>query len=128
MSDKTDPPQVSDIEAQKLAFEREKYLIEETWKRKTFLWSVVSTLIGSAVSVGIAMISMTAKGAPPKALSPRLTAATVENCRLSLQRLPTLAMQENQTVTNLREAVGRHVADCDQVLVDMATFLAGSDR
>jgi hypothetical protein len=120
------PP--SDLEMQKLAFEKEKNVIEDRWKKKTFLWSIVATIIGSAVSVTIAIISSGSKASSPQPQLPNITSAVVENCRLSLQRLATLAMRENQTVVNLRDAIGRHVTDCDQILIEMRSYLDRSGR
>lgn len=121
------PSPQPDIESQKLSFEREKVVLEESWKKKTFLWSILSTLIGSAVTVVIALISAPAKKESQPPLPP-FSSDAVETCRLSLQRLPTLAMQENQTLGNIRDAIGLHVQNCDQLLIDMRTYLARSGR
>lgn len=128
MSEPLPSQEAPEIEKQKLAFEKEKYAIEENGKRRAFVWSILSSLIGSAVTIIIALIAAGPKQPAPKSLPSSVNSASVEQCRLSLQRLPTLAMQENQTVTNLRDVINRHVTDCDQVLDDMDGYLTGTQK
>lgn len=128
MSEPSTSQTMPEIERQKLAFEKEKYAIEERGKKNAFIWSIVSTLIGSAVTIVIALVAAGSKQPAPKPLPSSINSATVEQCRLSLQRLPTLAMQENQTVANLRDAINRHVTDCDQALDALDKYLAGAQK
>lgn len=128
MSEPSTSQAVPEIERQKLAFEKERHAIEERGKRNAFIWSIVSTFIGSAVTIVIALIAADSKQPAPKPLPSSINSATVEQCSLSLQRLPTLAMQENQTVANLRDAINRHVTDCDQVLDEIDNYLTGTQK
>lgn len=116
-------PDKADIEAQKLAFEKEKHSLEETWKRRTFAWSIVSTILGSAVSVGVTLAGKNGAEAPSAP-----SVAAVQGCRNSLQRLPTLASLSGQTVAGLAHAIKLHEADCDRVLSDLALYLAKAGR
>ena len=111
----------SDIEIQKLAFEREKHALEDQWKKKTFWWAIASTLIGSSVAVIVALVSANGKAASAVPLV--ITSASVEDCRLSLLRLPTLAAQASQELSSLREAIGRHVNQCEQPLAEMTNYV-----
>lgn len=115
-----------DIDAQKLAFEREKHLLEEGWKRRTFVWTIVSTLLGSGVSVAIALMSTTSEQSTSR--TPGMTAEVIEECRTSLLRLQTLSSQPTQSPDSLRQAIARHVNQCNDPLDRLVTFVRAGAR
>ncbi len=105
----------SALEHAKLDLEREKLALEEANRRRTWQWSIASALLAAAVSVAVAYMGQSDSGTSIARAGP--TADAVETCRHSLKRLPLLAMANDQTVTSLAEAIRRHEADCDEVLV-----------
>jgi hypothetical protein len=111
----------SDLEAQKLEFEKEKQSLEEQWRKRTFIWSISSTLLGAVVAIAVPLVSSGGKDAKP-----HVSLDAVVACRTSLQRLPTLANSQGQTVDNLKTVIAKHDVDCDQVLVDMIAYLGKS--
>jgi hypothetical protein len=113
-----DATATSDLELQKLAFEREKQELEERWRKRTFIWTIASTLLGVVVTISVPLISGS------KGDATNLSQDTVRDCRSSLQRLPTLANIQGATIDSLRSAIAKHVDVCDQVLVDMIAFLS----
>lgn len=104
----------SALDEQKFFLEREKAHSDEENRRRTFLWSVGSAVLSAAVTLGVAFIN---KGGDSKPSSASAPIEAVQACRASLKRLPLLAKASNQTVQALAEAIDRHEADCDEVLV-----------
>lgn len=105
----------SALEQAKLDLEREKLALEEANHRRTWQWSIASALLTGAVSIAVAYMGKSDSGKSIANTGP--TADAVETCRNSLKRLPLLAATNDQTVTSLAEAIRRHEADCDEVLV-----------
>jgi hypothetical protein len=110
---------MSDLEVQKLAFEREKQTLEERWRRKTFIWTIASTLLGVFVTFTAPLVTSLHKSD-----ASQLTYDTVHACQNSLLRLPTLASLHDETVDDLRSAISKHVDTCNQVLDEMQAKLS----
>ena len=101
--------------------EKEKARSEDRWRSRTYLFSIGSSILTAAVTLGVAMI---ARPSPSKST---LNLDSVRFCRDSLRRLPTLAQLQNQTVPELSSAINRHVQDCDGILEALLTEAAKRD-
>ncbi len=77
----------SELDAQRLALDRQKIELDERWRHRTFLWTIGSAVLTAAVTIGVALI---ANGGQPGS-RPDIAAGPVEACRDSLRRLSTLA-------------------------------------
>jgi len=108
----------SALEQARFDLERDKLLLEEANRKRTWLWSISSAVLTAAVTLAVALMSRSGPAASPISFSGP-TAEAIEACRASLRRLPLLARSSGQTVVALSEAVGRHEAECDEVLVKM---------
>lgn len=104
----------SALDEQKFSLERDKARSEDENRRRTLLWSVGSAVLTAVVTLGVAFINRGGDAKPSSAGAP---ADAVQACRASLKRLPLLAKVSGQTVQALAEAIDRHEADCDEVLV-----------
>ena len=105
----------STLDQAKFELEREKVALEESNRRRTWHWSIGSALLTAAVTLTVAYFNKADPSKPAASSGP--AADAVETCRSSLHRLPLLAASNNQTITSLAEAIRRHQADCDEVLV-----------
>jgi len=105
----------STLDQAKFELEREKIIIEESNRKRTLQWSVGSAVLAAAVTLTVAYINKSGLAKPAAVSGPSVDA--VEACRASLQRLPLLAASNGQSVTSLAEAIRRHQADCEEVLV-----------
>ena len=105
----------STLDQAKLELERERIALEESNRRRTWQWSIGSAVLTAAVTLTVAYMNSAKSVRPTVVAGPSRDA--IETCRASLQRLPLLAGASNQTVTSLAEAIRRHQADCDEVLV-----------
>jgi hypothetical protein len=104
----------SALDEQKFSLEKEKARSEDANRRRTLLWSAGSAVLTAVVTLGVAYIN---KGGDAKPSAGGAPADAVQACRASLKRLPLLARANGQTVQALAEAIDRHEADCDEVLV-----------
>jgi hypothetical protein len=107
-----DPPD-KDIEAAKLALEREKAKSEDYWRSRTYLFTIGSALLTAIVTITVALI------ARPSPSVPQINLDAVVACHDSLQRLPTLARLKDQTADGLATAIDGHVQACDGLLQDL---------
>jgi hypothetical protein len=121
------PPEPGDIEQQRLAleqqkqiFEQQKQALEEQWRKRTYSWSIASTLVGAVVSIVVALIAG-AKFGPHVPI----TNDQVERCHAGLDRLVTLANGPAETVEQLRAAIVQLQSECGQTIFDMMNYLAG---
>lgn len=105
----------STLDQAKFELEREKVALEESNRTRTWQWSIGSAVLTAAVTLTVAYMNKADPGKPTAGTGPSSDA--IEACRVSLQRLPLLAAANNQTVASLSEAIRRHQADCDEVLV-----------
>lgn len=103
----------SNLDEQKFALEREKAHNEEANRKRTFLWSVGAALLSAAVTLVAAFAGKSDGSRPVTGAS----ADAIQACHASLKRLPLLARDSRQTVQSIAEAIDRHEADCDDVLV-----------
>jgi hypothetical protein len=103
------------LEQAKLDLEHEKIALEEANRRRTWQWSIGSAVLTAVVTLTVAYMNKPDPARPIVGTAP--SSDSVEACRASLQRLPLLAATNNQTVASLAEAIRRHQADCDEVLV-----------
>jgi len=104
----------SALDEQRFSLDMEKARSEDDNRRRTLLWSAGSAVLSAVVALGVAYIN---KGGDTKPSSGGAPTDAVQACRASLKRLPLLAKMEGQTVQALAEAIDRHEADCDEVLV-----------
>jgi hypothetical protein len=107
-----DPPD-KDIEAAKLTLEQQKAKSEEYWRGRTYLFSIGSALLTAIVAITVAVLSR------PSQPASHINVDAVAACQDSLQRLPTLARLNNQTVEGLTTAIEGHVQACDSVLQEL---------
>lgn len=84
-----------DVEAAKLEFERSKAATEDSWRIRTYLFSIGSAVLTAVVTLGVALI------ARPSHANAGINVDEVHACRDSLQRLPTLAQLNGQTLQGL---------------------------
>lgn len=108
----------SAIEKAKLDLEREKLVLEEANRKRTWAWSIGSAVLTAAVTITVALVSKSESSASSSRVTGPATGA-IEDCRTSLRRLPLLARTSGQTVVALSEAINRHEVECDEVLVKM---------
>jgi hypothetical protein len=102
-----------DLEQQKLEFEREKQSIAEKWQRRTFVWTIISALLGLVATIG----GQALLKSKPEGIG--VSVGQIEGCRNSLRRLVTLAVLPGQSVTDLGQAIRQHDATCDDLLVKL---------
>lgn len=107
-----DPPD-KDIEAAKLALDREKAKSEEYWRSRTYLFTIGSALLTAIVTITVALI------ARPSPSPAQINLDAVVACHDSLERLPPLARLKDQTVDGLATAIDGHVQACDGLLQDL---------
>ena len=105
----------STLDQAKFELERQKIALEESNRRRTWQWSIGSAVLAAAVTLSVAYINKADPAKPTTGTGPSSDA--IETCRGSLQRLPLLAAANNQSIASLAEAIRRHQADCDEVLV-----------
>lgn len=104
------------IEKTKLDFEREKLAGEERAGRRTLWISLTTAIVSALATVAVAFIAQSGSSKPSSQPSVSQAFKDLVECRESLNRLATLAHLDQQTLTNLQEAVGRSVADCSDRL------------
>jgi len=121
------PRQSDNIDQQRLALEREKQefeqqkqVLEEQWRKRTYGWSIASTVVGAAVSILVALIAG-AKFGPHVPI----TNDQVERCHAGLERLVTLSNGPSETIEQLKMAIARFQSECGQTIFDMMNYLAG---
>ena len=105
----------STLDQAKFDLEREKVALEESNRRRTWQWSIGSAVLTAAVTLSVAYMNKADPGKTPSGSGPSSDA--IETCRASLNRLPLLAASSGQSLPSLAEAIRRHQADCDEVLV-----------
>jgi len=118
-SDDTEQQRLA-LEREKQDFEQRKQALEEQWRKRTYRWSIASTLVGAGVSIVVALIAG-AKFGPHVPI----TNDQVERCHAGLDRLVTLANGPEETVDQLRSAIVRLQSECGQTIFDMMNYLAG---
>lgn len=107
----------ADIEVAKLAFEREKHEFEKTWKRRTYVWTILSALLTAGITLTIAFFA----SGGSKTLN--LAVGPVENCLISLKRTESLSQLPDQDIENLTRAVQVHVGNCESLLETLVSDL-----
>jgi hypothetical protein len=108
--------QNTDIEVAKLELEREKFAHEAKWKRRTYVWTIISAVIATGVTLTVAFYAGSGETTPLN-----LAVGPVENCLNSLKRTESLSQLPEQSVANLANAVQIHVGNCEgflETLVD----------
>ena len=112
-----------EIEQEKLAFEREKLVLEHDWRRRSYRWSIISGVLSAIVAISVAYIS-TGAGKPTH-LTSGINDGPVLACRDSLKRLETLSGNPStQSEASLVQAIQLHANQCDPVLVQLLAALA----
>jgi hypothetical protein len=111
----------ANIEASKLALEREKAKTEDIWRSRTYMFSIGSAVLTAAVTLAVAWI------ARPSHDAASFNVDAVQSCRDSLQRLSSLTQYRDQTVGNLSTAIKGHVDTCDGVLDSLISAAAKKD-
>lgn len=101
----------SEIEAAKLDLEKQKLVLEDKWKKRTYVWTILSALLTAGVTLTIAFF-------PAKETKKQvsLQVGPVENCLNSLKRTDTLSKLGDQELPALVNAVQIHVGNCEGVL------------
>ena len=91
--------------------ERQKLEYEERGRRNTFLWSIGSGLLTAAVTLGVAWVNKPAVQHGKQTSAPP-SFADLDQCRDSLERLSTLASNEDQILEDIRKLVRSHDEAC----------------
>jgi hypothetical protein len=94
--------------------------LEEKWKRRTYIWTILSALLAAGVALTVPLIS--SSGSAGRSLD--IATGPIENCLSSLKRLETLSVLQDQTVTNLSNAIRLHGEQCEGVLDAILAELA----
>ena len=102
----------SEVQKAKDSVEREKIVSEERAGRRTLWVSVTTAVISAAATIGVALIAHIGGGGT----SSGKTYKDLVECRESLNRLSTLAGNQQQTLNSLRDAVGRSIDACSERL------------
>ena len=102
----------SEVQKAKDLVERERIVSEERAGRRTFWVSVTTAVISAVATIGVALIAHIGGGGTSGAK----TYKDLVECRESLNRLGTLAGNQQQTLNSLRDAVGRSIDSCSERL------------
>ena len=92
--------------------ERERIISDERAGRRTLWVSIGTAVISAAAAIGVALIAHIGGGGTSVAK----TYKDLVECRESLNRLSTLAGNQQQTLNSLRDAVGRSIDSCSERL------------
>jgi hypothetical protein len=111
----------ANIEAAKLAMEKEKTKTEDIWRSRTYGFSIGSAILTAAVTLGVAWI------ARPSHEGVSINVDGVQSCRDSLKQLTSLTQFQNQTIGNLSNAIKDHADTCDAVLGNLIDAAAKKD-
>jgi hypothetical protein len=102
----------SEVQKAKDSVERERIISDERAGRRTLWVSIATAVISAAAAIGVALIAHIGGGGTSVAK----TYKDLVECRESLNRLSTLAGNQQQTLNSLRDAVGRSIDSCSERL------------
>ncbi|MGH2343540.1 hypothetical protein ACRC7T_18940 [Segnochrobactraceae bacterium EtOH-i3] len=99
------------IDEAKLKFEADKAASLERQTRLTLVTNVITAVISAAAALGVAALAG-GRSAQPSPSGPPHIYRDLAECRDGLNSLKTLALLDQQTLPDLRTAVGGRVNDC----------------
>ncbi len=101
-----------DLENAKFELEKLKLALEDKWKKRTYVWTILSAFLTAGVTLAVAF----PPGGERVSKLASLQVGPVENCLTSLKRTKSLSQLPNQDLQGLTSAVQIHVGNCEGVL------------
>lgn len=101
-----------DIQNAKLELEKQKLVLDDKWRKRTYIWTILSALLTALVAITVPLLS----GGGEKERLTSLSAGPIGNCLNSLKRVETLSRLPDQTLQHLANAVDIHVGNCEGIL------------